>query len=177
MKRLATHVRFDGGHRILSEGDRNAFGLSYGEVRLYKLLPDRRRQVVAFALPGDFLAMPLADHFSISADAIGEVSVCRFPREELKRFVQSSPNIWRLLTGLEQTTLVTRRTGRVLGVCAALLPVVLPAVFSVGSRADESIVPVAARGGIEAKLEYCKTCHGLAGQGYRGWLPMPRLAG
>lgn len=99
MKRLATHVRFDGGHRIFSEGERadNAFGLSYGVVRLYKLLPDRRRQVVAFALPGDFLAMPLADRFSFSADAIGEVSVCQFPREELKRFIQSGPNIMRLL--------------------------------------------------------------------------------
>jgi cytochrome c553 len=28
-----------------------------------------------------------------------------------------------------------------------------------------------------AKLVYCKTCHGLAGQGYRGSSPMPRLAG
>lgn len=28
-----------------------------------------------------------------------------------------------------------------------------------------------------AKLQYCKTCHGLAGQGYRGFFPMPRLAG
>ena len=99
MKRLATHVRFNGGHTIFSEGERadSAFGLSHGVVRLYKMLPDGRRQVVAFALPGDFLAMPLADRFSFSADAIGEVSVCRFPREELKRLIQSSPNIMRLL--------------------------------------------------------------------------------
>ena len=27
------------------------------------------------------------------------------------------------------------------------------------------------------KLEYCKTCHGLSGEGYRGYFPMPRLAG
>ncbi|SFH94099.1 Cytochrome c553 [Bradyrhizobium sp. Gha] len=33
------------------------------------------------------------------------------------------------------------------------------------------------RGGFEAKVEYCKTCHGLSAQGYRGWFPMPRLAG
>ncbi len=33
------------------------------------------------------------------------------------------------------------------------------------------------RGGFEAKLQYCKTCHGLQAQGYRGWFPMPRLAG
>jgi CRP/FNR family transcriptional regulator len=99
MKRLATRVRFNGRHTIFLEGERadDAFGLSHGVVRLYKLLPDGRRQVVAFVLPGDFLAMPLADRFSFSADAIGEVSVCRFPREELKRLIQSSPNIMRLL--------------------------------------------------------------------------------
>ena len=30
---------------------------------------------------------------------------------------------------------------------------------------------------LQAKIEYCKTCHGLSGQGYRGSIPMPRLAG
>ncbi|WP_298426505.1 c-type cytochrome [Rhodoblastus sp.] len=29
----------------------------------------------------------------------------------------------------------------------------------------------------EAKLFYCKTCHGVQGQGFRGAFPMPRLAG
>lgn len=28
-----------------------------------------------------------------------------------------------------------------------------------------------------AKLAYCKTCHGMSGQGYHGFFPMPRLAG
>ena len=30
---------------------------------------------------------------------------------------------------------------------------------------------------LQAKIEYCKTCHGLSGQGYCGSIPMPRLAG
>ena len=30
---------------------------------------------------------------------------------------------------------------------------------------------------LEAKIVYCKTCHGVSGQGYRGAFPMPRLAG
>jgi cytochrome c553 len=30
---------------------------------------------------------------------------------------------------------------------------------------------------LEAKIAYCKTCHGLSGQGFRGSFPMPRLAG
>jgi CRP/FNR family transcriptional regulator, anaerobic regulatory protein len=99
LTRLATPIRFDGGQTIFSEGDpaRSAFGLSHGLVRLYRILPDGRRQVVAFAFPGDFLAMPLADRFSLSADAVGEIGVCKFPREELKRFIETSPNIMRLL--------------------------------------------------------------------------------
>ena len=36
---------------------------------------------------------------------------------------------------------------------------------------------VASTSAIQAKIQYCKTCHGLAGQGYRGSYPMPRLAG
>ena len=57
----------------------------------------------------------------------------------------------------------------------ALQAMMLTAAFSVAARADERAV--AARGGLEAKLEYCKTCHGLSAQGYRGYFPMPRLAG
>jgi cytochrome c553 len=30
---------------------------------------------------------------------------------------------------------------------------------------------------LKAKIDYCKTCHGLSGQGFRGSVPMPRLAG
>ncbi|WMT73413.1 c-type cytochrome [Bradyrhizobium sp. Ash2021] len=48
--------------------------------------------------------------------------------------------------------------------------------FSVVGRAEDRVI-VARQGGLEAKLEYCKTCHGLSAQGYRGYFPMPRLAG
>jgi len=99
LTRLAAPVRFGGGQTIFSEGERaeSSFGLSRGVVRLYKLLPDGRRQVVAFTLPGDFLAIPLANRFNFSADAIGDVNVSRFPREKLKRLILSSPNLQRLL--------------------------------------------------------------------------------
>jgi CRP/FNR family transcriptional regulator len=99
LKRLATQVYFHTGKTIFSEGESadTVFGLSLGVVRLYKLLPDGRRQVLAFALPGDFLGMPLADRHNFSADAIGEVSLCRFSRDDLTKFIQSSPNIMRLI--------------------------------------------------------------------------------
>ena len=30
---------------------------------------------------------------------------------------------------------------------------------------------------VEGKLSYCKDCHGVSAQGYRGYFPIPRLAG
>ena len=50
---------------------------------------------------------------------------------------------------------------------AAILTLALSAGLSRSGRADE----------FQAKLTYCKTCHGLSGQGYHGYYPMPRLAG
>jgi cytochrome c553 len=35
----------------------------------------------------------------------------------------------------------------------------------------------AAKGSVAAKLSYCKDCHGPSAQGYRGYFPIPRLAG
>ena len=99
LQRLATQVYFRAGKTIFSEGElaNSVFGLSQGVVRLYKMLPDGRRQILAFALPGDFLGMPLADRHKFSADAIGEVALCRFSRDDLTKFIQSSPSIMRLL--------------------------------------------------------------------------------
>jgi cytochrome c553 len=38
-------------------------------------------------------------------------------------------------------------------------------------------VSAAMHGKMEAKFLYCKTCHGVQGQGFRGAFPIPRLAG
>jgi cytochrome c553 len=43
------------------------------------------------------------------------------------------------------------------------------------ARADDQ--HAALSGSIQAKLSYCKDCHGASAQGYRGFFPIPRLAG
>ncbi len=42
------------------------------------------------------------------------------------------------------------------------------------SKAADRVHP---RQDVQAKLEYCETCHGLSGEGYHGYFTMPRLAG
>ncbi len=49
--------------------------------------------------------------------------------------------------------------------------------FALGVRAADRDEGGDSPHGFQAKLEYCKTCHGLSGEGYRGFFPMPRLAG
>jgi cytochrome c553 len=49
----------------------------------------------------------------------------------------------------------------------AMLAAALSTALPIGGHANE----------FQAKLQYCETCHGLSAQGYRGYFPMPRLAG
>src|SRR6202162_2722910 len=56
----------------------------------------------------------------------------------------------------------------------ALALAVSVAVFSGAARSQD--VPLSTAD-LQAKLTYCKTCHGLSGEGYHGFYPIPRLAG
>jgi cytochrome c553 len=56
---------------------------------------------------------------------------------------------------------------------AALLSIALTAV----SQAEAANETAVSQKDLQAKIQFCKTCHGLSGQGFRGTAPMPRLAG
>jgi cytochrome c553 len=58
---------------------------------------------------------------------------------------------------------------------AALQASVIAIVFAASGHAEDKS-PVS-NADLQSKIQYCKTCHGLSGQGYRGAIPMPRLAG
>ncbi len=62
-------------------------------MRLYRILPDGRRQVTGFAFPGDFLGLSLLDRFNVSAVALGPVNACRFDRRAFMELVRSQPNL------------------------------------------------------------------------------------
>jgi cytochrome c553 len=53
----------------------------------------------------------------------------------------------------------------------------LSAALTVAGAASARAEPAVSSGDFQAKANYCKTCHGLQGQGFRGAVPMPRLAG
>lgn len=73
------------------------YNVTSGMLRLYKLLPDGRRQIVGFLLPGDFVGLSLSERYGFSADAIDRVSACRFDRMAFVRFVDVKSHLLRRL--------------------------------------------------------------------------------
>ena len=57
-----------------------------------------------------------------------------------------------------------------------LATTVLAIAFSASCRAADSKTDLSEQA-FQAKVTYCKTCHGVSGQGFHGSLPIPRLAG
>jgi cytochrome c553 len=50
-------------------------------------------------------------------------------------------------------------------------------VFCAPAHAQGKAAPGVSAQVLKAKTDYCKTCHGIEAQGFRGAAPMPRLAG
>jgi CRP/FNR family transcriptional regulator, anaerobic regulatory protein len=73
------------------------YNLTSGALRLSKLLPDGRRQVVGFALPGDFLGLALAPTHMFTAESLTAVKFCQFPRAAFSHFVMTKPHLLRRL--------------------------------------------------------------------------------
>jgi cytochrome c553 len=65
---------------------------------------------------------------------------------------------------------------KVIGLHWALPTAAVAAVF-LAAGASNGADTGYARHDIQAKLEYCTTCHGQSGEGYHGYFTMPRLAG
>ena len=82
----------NGKSRLFDEGEDHPFAytLYSGWVMLTSSAPSGRRQVLRFALPGDFLGFQarLDGPMSYSAYAITNCRLCAFPRDTLKRMMQ-----------------------------------------------------------------------------------------
>jgi CRP/FNR family transcriptional regulator len=120
-ERIARHVQLDQGGTLFTTGEvaHSVHSLTAGVARLYKLLPDGRRQVIGFALPGDFLGIAPSERYTFSADAVGAMTACRLSREAFAHFIEQRPHFLlrinefaarELMLAQEQMLLLGRRT-------------------------------------------------------------------
>lgn len=120
---VATVVHVESGFTFIEEGDAaiHFFSVAAGAAKLYKLLPDGRRQTTEFARPGDFLGLAAGRSYGFSAEALEPVRVCRFSQQKLTELFDDFPAMERrllatasheLLAAQEQMLLLGRKTAR-----------------------------------------------------------------
>lgn len=68
-----------------------------GVVKLTKMLPDGRRQIVGLQFAPDFLGRPFAPDSAVGAQAVTVVELCTFPRSVIEQMITESPDLDRKL--------------------------------------------------------------------------------
>lgn len=80
---------------LFREGDEtvNFYEILEGVVRAYKIFPDGRRQIVAFAFAGDIVGFGHGDNYRFDCDAITTTRVLAIPRSSLLRAMRDRPEL------------------------------------------------------------------------------------
>ena len=95
MAAIARTQSFAGRQTIVDEGEpaESLFNITSGAVKLYKLLPDGRRQITGFLFEGDFLGIALNDDYAYTAEAVNDVTLCRYPKARFEALLEEFPKL------------------------------------------------------------------------------------
>lgn len=95
------------------------FSVSSGMVRIHKLLPDGRRQIIGFLQSGDFLGLSIDATYLYSAETVTACALIQYHRHQLQAVIDSDPGVQRrlyaiaaheLILAQEQMLLLGRKT-------------------------------------------------------------------
>jgi CRP/FNR family transcriptional regulator, anaerobic regulatory protein len=92
---IVTTMRVPAHATMVSEGDDadHFFNITSGSVKLYKLLPDGRQQIVGFLFAGDFVGLAVRDSYAYTVEAVQPSTACRFDRRKFEALRERFPNM------------------------------------------------------------------------------------
>jgi CRP/FNR family transcriptional regulator, anaerobic regulatory protein len=95
LETAARPVQFSNGEMLFLQEDPSdaVYKIVSGAAKLDRLMPDGRRQVSGFALPGYFLGISMYPRRNFGAQALGNVKALRFDLAAFKRFVLNTPTL------------------------------------------------------------------------------------
>ena len=95
LEAIMTSKKLDANEMLVEEGDpkRRVFSLTSGMLRIYTSLPDGRRQIAGFLVPGDYLGLADDDVYSQSAEAVVPSVLCAFSSKEMEALMVSFPKL------------------------------------------------------------------------------------
>jgi len=87
------------GETLFAEGDEtnSVYEIVRGTLRLVKLLPDGRRQITGFLSAGRLLGLAPEGAHVYTAEAVTEVTLCRYGRAAFERLIDEVPGFARRL--------------------------------------------------------------------------------
>lgn len=102
LARAAHRMTFPAGKLIMEEGEQALYfyNVNSGIVRLFKSLPDGRRQITGFASPGHFIGLASTSVNIVAAESIDTVQLCRFSRPVLASMLNEYPALERKLLNI-----------------------------------------------------------------------------
>jgi CRP/FNR family transcriptional regulator len=107
MSSIAHPRKIDTGKQLMQEGDPadDVFTLTEGMLKVYKLMPDGRRQITGFMIPGDFIGLAYGSSYVYSAEAVVPSTACRFQRTRLLERMTEFPELEHRLLSLASNEL------------------------------------------------------------------------
>lgn len=93
LEAAATTMHLEPGATLVREHDprKAVYTVTAGALRLVRLLPDGRRRVAGFRLPGDFIGLSNSGHHRHDIEAVSSAEVCRFRVEDMARLRSRFP--------------------------------------------------------------------------------------
>ncbi|AUW47653.1 Crp/Fnr family transcriptional regulator [Rhizobium leguminosarum] len=91
--------KVDAGSEIIAQGSDSSFysNIMRGVVKLCKVMPDGRQQIVGLQFAPDFVGRPFVRESTLSAEAATDSEICIFPRNLLDRMISETPELQRSL--------------------------------------------------------------------------------
>ncbi|MFD1197588.1 helix-turn-helix domain-containing protein [Brucella gallinifaecis] len=123
LEAIMTSKKLDANEMLVEEGDhkRRVFSLTSGMLRIYTSLPDGRRQIAGFLVPGDYLGLADDDVYSQSAEAVIPSVLCAFSTKEMDELMEKFPKLKERLYQMTREALRTARDNQL--VLGRLAPV------------------------------------------------------
>ncbi len=99
LSKLGIVVRFGRHETIFNQGDeaKYSYRLVSGAVRHSKFLVNGRRQIADFSLPGEYFGFQNDCEHSLTAEALSDVVVVRYPRSHVERLGEEVADVRREL--------------------------------------------------------------------------------
>lgn len=99
LSRHSSRRKVGAGSELIGQGEAvtSYSNIISGVVKLSKIMPDGRQQIVGLQFAPDFMGRPFMDESNMTAEAATDMELCTFPKSTVDRMMVDAPHMERRL--------------------------------------------------------------------------------